>query len=185
MAAPFVILALPRSRTAWLSVWLTHGGRTCYHDALAYTHTRDDLRGLTAGGNGMAETAGIALPRVLHNVLPGARYLIVRRDPQHVTASLDRIGALFSRTCIEIGQRALDDAAAFLRPRADVMEIDFEDLDTTSGLSEVWRFLRGDEHDLRRTQALRQMRITKLDPMAGFPPRDLLAEEQRLKQENP
>lgn len=181
MAAPFVILALPRSRTAWLSAWLSDGGRLCLHDALAFAHSRDVLRALTNGGNGMAETAGMALPRVLHATLPDARYLVVRRDPQEVNTSLHRLGVWNAKQVVTTGNRALHDAAAYLRTRAAVKEIAYGDLNSFEVLCEVWNFLRGDTHDEERTKAFMGMRITKLDPFAGSIPRELLSEEQRLR----
>lgn len=185
MPAPFVILALPRSRTAWLATWLTYGDRRCHHDALAIAHSRDALRRLTHGGNGLAETSGMALPRVLHDTLPDARYLIVRRDPAHVAASLERLGAAASRTVVQRGVLELDKATRYLVPRAPTMEVGFETLDDPQCLDTVWRFLRGDAQDWDRTRALMQMRITKLAPFAGFPPTRLLDGERRLSGHRP
>ena len=181
MPAPFVILALPRSRTAWLSAWLSDRDRVCLHDALAYAHSRDALLALTAGGNGLAETAGMVLPRVLHDTLPDARYLIVRRDPKHVEASLSHLGVWNSHRVVEEGNRALHDAAAYLRTHAPVREIAYSDLGSFDVLCEVWNFLRGDAHDEDRTRAFMGMRITKINPFAGSIPHDLLAEERTMK----
>lgn len=181
MHAPFVILAQPRSRTAWLSTWLTHGDRRCHHDALATAHSRDALRRLTAGGNGLAETAGMAIPRVLFDTLPGARYLIVWREPAQVVESLERLGAGASRAAVQAGALELDRAARYLKERAPLLQMWFDDLDDPDRLDAVWRFLRpGDHHDQARTRALSGMRITKLNPFAGFPPTRLLEDERRL-----
>lgn len=184
-AAPFVILALPRSRTAWLSAWLTHGGRYCHHDALAFVHGGAALQALVQGGNGIAETAGHALPRVLHALLPDARFLVIHRDPAQIIHSLGMLGAWNARSIVEAGRRALDDAVGYLKPRARVMEAGYSDLSKAHALRSIWGFLRDDAHDDARTKALVGMRITKLDPFAGMPPTELLAEEQRLREAGP
>lgn len=41
MIKPFVIVSLPRSRTAWLATYLTHGDVTCFHDHGAENLIRD------------------------------------------------------------------------------------------------------------------------------------------------
>ena len=93
MSDPFFILGLPRSRTAWLATWLTYGGRTCWHDALANVRNVAGLRTLAdEGAVGFAETAGSYFPRVLHREFPNAKYVFVTRLSTSVEASLDRLG---------------------------------------------------------------------------------------------
>ena len=41
---PFVIFALPRSRTFWLSKFLTAGGWVCEHDEARHVRGMDDVR---------------------------------------------------------------------------------------------------------------------------------------------
>lgn len=181
MPVPFAILALPRSRTAWLSAWLTDGDRVCYHEALGYAHTRDTLRRLAADRHGLAETSGLALPRVLHSALPDANYLVVRRDPQQVIASLDRLGALGARASVRAGETTLNDAVRFLSERAHVMDVRYEELNDLDCLRAVWRFLRGDAHDEARTRRFMAMRITKINPFDGIVPHELLREEREMR----
>lgn len=180
MRTPFVILGTPRSRTAWLSTWLTDGGRRCHHDALATAQTRDAIYNLTKNGDGLCETAGALMPRVLRDAIPNARYLIVRRDRAYVAASLERCGAFGARSIARLADESLDTAKAYLAPRAEVHEVSFDQLDDERTLAEVWNYLRGDEHDAARTRALSAMRVTKINPFAGNPPAGLLDMERRL-----
>ena len=60
MTTPFLIYALPRSRTYWLSKFLSYGDWVCGHDQIRYFRTIDDIKGwLNLPATGSAET-GIA-----------------------------------------------------------------------------------------------------------------------------
>ena len=41
---PFVVFALPRSRSAWLARFLTWGDWMCGHDELRHCRSLDDVR---------------------------------------------------------------------------------------------------------------------------------------------
>lgn len=91
----FLVLALPRSRTAWLANWLTSGNVYCGHDLLSECAQFGDLprlvgwRSLWRVHQGSAETAGVLHLDELQAV---RRIVCVHREIDDVRRSLRAIG---------------------------------------------------------------------------------------------
>lgn len=82
----FVAFSLPRSRSAWLSVFLSAGGRQVHHDLAIGCATPEAFAHRI--GDGACETgAGFAWP-VIRDLLPDAKFLVVRRHPLEVAERL-------------------------------------------------------------------------------------------------
>ena len=89
---PFVVFALPRSRTAWMQAWLG-GPRLVGHDtAIAAPTVQAWLDGLWHGRSGTVETGAEGLARLAALAMPGGRQLVVRRPVAEVVDSLRRVG---------------------------------------------------------------------------------------------
>ena len=92
MTQPFVILALPRSRTKWLSAFLTYATWTCGHDEMRHCHSLGDVRAwLARPCTGTAETGAAPHWRLLRRLTRETRVVVVRRDIAAVFASLRRM----------------------------------------------------------------------------------------------
>lgn len=130
----FVILALPRSRTKWLSAFLTYGTVTCHHEYVSTLDSLDDIRGL--GDDGTAETFGTLVWRQLYDRIPDARWLIVRRPIREVEDSVRRQG--FSAPIMRCARML--DAAEKVIP---AMVVNFSSINDS--LTDIWRHCRGDE----------------------------------------
>ena len=77
---PFVVFGLPRSRTTWLSRFLTYADWVCGHDELRHMRSMDDISAwFSQPCTGTVETSGAASWRLLDTTAPGARVAIVRR----------------------------------------------------------------------------------------------------------
>lgn len=87
----FMVLAAPRSGTAWAANWLTNGTNHCIHDPL-YDHHYGDLDRLQMGGKsiGIACT-GLALWPDWINQHPAPK-VILHRDPKEVNESCRALG---------------------------------------------------------------------------------------------
>lgn len=89
---PFIIYALPRSRTFWLSRFLTFGDYQCYHDQSARMRGVDDVHSwLSQDYVGTIETAAAPWWRLVQDCRPDVRVVTVRRPVDEVVDSLMRV----------------------------------------------------------------------------------------------
>ncbi len=89
---PVFILSYPRSRTAWLSVFLTGCGIPCIHEGWKYAKTAQELRVLMESmGTGAvvnSDCSNIFFLDELKQEFPEARYIVILNDDQAVVESL-------------------------------------------------------------------------------------------------
>lgn len=156
---------MPRSRTYWLSRFLTHGDVTCHHDLLSGVASFEDYAAALGQDDGAAETAAILLWRPMLRRFPDARYVIVRRDPVEVDRSLAAQGVVADVTRLA---RSLDQAHEGLR-HADVMTVDYHDMD--AALPAIWRHCRSDPMpDGREAMRHRNLQCDLAAVLSGFNP---------------
>ncbi|MDE0913882.1 MAG: hypothetical protein OSB57_01740 [Planctomycetota bacterium] len=92
----FFITGYPRSRTTWISNWLTTDRSLCLHDATRFCHDIDDLVGVLRCAD--VEHVGncdsnltLHLDRV-RELFPDAPIVVIDRDVQEVEVSLRSAG---------------------------------------------------------------------------------------------
>jgi hypothetical protein len=94
MHEPFIIFTLPRSRSAWLSHWLSYikdGSRvkSVGHDAFSKCSSLEQCFALfQAGMDGTVETGAAFAYPVIRDGLPKAKLLVIQRDPMECLHSL-------------------------------------------------------------------------------------------------
>jgi len=92
---PFLVMALPRSRTAWLSKFFTYDKWICGHDQIRYFRSLDDARmWFMQPYIGSAETIAGQFWRLVPRYAPDCRILIVRRPVQEVYDSVLKRGVV-------------------------------------------------------------------------------------------
>jgi hypothetical protein len=90
---PFIIYALPRSRTKWLSVFLTYGGWKCYHEHAIFLRKAADIREFLARSRvGSAETAAGPAWHLIHHYRPDIRAVVIRRPIAETVAAMIEAG---------------------------------------------------------------------------------------------
>jgi GNAT superfamily N-acetyltransferase len=91
---PFVVFALPRSRTAWLSRWLSAVAQAPVgHDLAIEADTIDQWLGYVARGwRGTCETGAVEVWPILRRSIPACRIITVHRPLEAVCASLEAAG---------------------------------------------------------------------------------------------
>lgn len=143
---PFVVLAMPRSRTKWLATYLAYGPWACGHDELRHCRSLDDVTSwLSQPCTGTVETAGAGFWRLLP---PGVRVVTLRRPVADVVASLRRGGLAFDDApmvaMLRDAERKLDQIEARL---PDVLPVTYADLATEAGCARVFEHCLGPPHD--------------------------------------
>jgi hypothetical protein len=92
---PFVIFALPRSRTAWMASYLSHRQCNVGHDiTIECKHPEDFFADFAPSGPmlGTVETGAVMAWKLIRQRLPEAKFVVVRRPLGDVKASLGQFG---------------------------------------------------------------------------------------------
>ena len=141
----FIIYALPRSRTFWLSRFLSHGATKCGHDELRHVRGLDDIQSLLSMPNyGSVETAAAPWWRLLHAMSPGLRTVIVRRPVSEVVESLIATGTPFDRDHITAAMQRLDAKLDQIKARVPgALEVQFSDLSRWETCAKVFEHCTG------------------------------------------
>lgn len=165
------LMCLPRSRSRWLSQFLTRGGASIWsmHDPLVKCGSIDELGDKIDSLLVMyqdrpvfvADTMAVLFFSEISKRFPNARYLFVAREPQQVRGSLRKAGMSPS---ISQHISALHYAKLVSQARHDLnLCVDYEDLDNR--LLNIWRFV-GNTAPLDGDYAYR-MRNTNIQVSAG------------------
>lgn len=92
---PFLVMALPRSRTAWLSKFMSYGPWVCGHDQIRYFRSLEDVKSwLSQPFIGSAETLAPGYWRLINRFMPDGRVLIIRRPVPEIVESVLKQGVI-------------------------------------------------------------------------------------------
>lgn len=155
---PFVVFSLPRSRSAWLSRLLTYGEWVCGHEELRHMRSLDDVRAwFSQPYIGTCETAAAPWWRLLEQVAPGARVVVVRRPVDEVIASLMNLPkvvfdpAILAREIHHMDRKL----GQITRRLPGVLSVRFEELSREDACAEVFEHCLPDyAHDHAHWKAL-------------------------------
>lgn len=114
MKQPFIVFALPRSRTAWTTYYLAQNKRLVGHDIGIWCKKPDDFFA-NFGEGGMAgtvETGAMIGWRLIRERVPDARFAVIRRPVDGVKRSLGQFGIVPNAGEMEARDRMLDEIAA-------------------------------------------------------------------------
>lgn len=149
MTSPFVIFALPRSRTAWLSCFLTYREWVCAHEEIRHARSLEDVRAwLKQPCVGSAETAASPWWRLLREYAPETRVVTVRRPVADVVGSLRRSGMPLDYASVERRMRMLDHKLDQIEARwPGVLSVRFSDLESEKACRSVFEHCLPYAHD--------------------------------------
>jgi hypothetical protein len=153
MNAPFLGLALPRSRTNWLSNYLTYGPWTCWHERIPTMRTLDDIKAwLSQDFTGSMETTGAPFWRTAIKIRPDLRILIVRRPVGEVVDSIMKIDmqgvCRFDPVILTKTLTTLNHKLDQIEARApNVMSVRYDDLANEFTCARVFQYCTGLSHN--------------------------------------
>lgn len=171
MTRPFIIYALPRSRTVWLSKFLTYGPWKCGHDIVTDYFTPGDIQyRLTEPNFGTVETGMIDGWKLARRLVPIAKILVIKRPVKEVINSLDRAGVSHSAAQIIARAALLDEISA----QPDVLSFYYDELDTEEACKKIfehclelpfdrdwWLGLRGANIQLNMLKRIEKLQATQ------------------------
>jgi len=150
MTAPFIIFALPRSRTAWLAKWLSYGGRKVAHDlSLECDRIEDFIDAFSLGLDGVVDTAAIEAWRLIREARPDIKMVVVFRPLVDVISSLRNAGFPVTPDVVaqlEDRERAMRELAA----EPGVMSVEYDALGSWCQGQMIWEHLCDDRFDQLR-----------------------------------
>lgn len=157
---PFVVLALPRSRTKWLAEFLTYDPWICGHDELQHMQSLDDVATwFTQPNIGSVETAAAPFWRLLLRMQPGAQIVTVRRPAGDVLNSLARHG--IGGDTVDAIVRACDRKLDQIERRVPgVLSVKFDDLARESTCRAIFERCLGMRYDITWWRTMRQRHIS-------------------------
>lgn len=159
---PFIVFSLPRSRSAWLSRFLTYGDWTCGHEEIRHLRTLDDVKSWFDQPNiGTAETAGAPWWRLLDQFVPDARVVVVRRPVEEVFDSLMALeGVTFDPAILMTTLCKLDCKLDQIEARMkNVLSVTFADLNDESVCAKVFEHCLPYKHDHDHWAALAPVNV--------------------------
>lgn len=146
---PFIVLALPRSRTYWLSRFLSYQDWHCGHDELQHMRSLDDVQTwFTQPNVGTVETAAAPFWRLFRRYQPDMRIVTVRRSIEDALASVVRAvpgcDPVAVRRLLRMADAKLDQIEARI---PGVMSVHFADLAHESVCAQVFEHCLPYAHD--------------------------------------
>ena len=137
---------MPRSRTKWLSTYLSYGDWHCGHDQIVHCRTLDDVTSwLAQPFTGTVETAAAPFWRLLPE---GVRVVTVRRPVAEVVDSLHRTGLVFDDASMAAMLRDMERKLEQIEARLpEVLAVSFAELATEATCSRVFEHCLGLPHD--------------------------------------
>lgn len=158
---PFVIFALPRSRTYWLSHFLSYQGWICGHDEARHVRSVDDVRSwLAMPAAGTVETAASPFWRLLLQERPDARVVVVRRPVAEVIDSLSRVGVVFDLDILTRNMIRLDRKLDIIERRfPGALSVRYEDLTLEATCKTVFEHCLPFQHNHDRWKQLAALNL--------------------------
>lgn len=140
----FIVYSLPRSRSFWLSRYLSYRDWHCGHDEIRHVRSMDDVRSwFSQPCTGTVETAGAPWWRLVSR---DVRTVVVRRPVAEVVGSLERQG--FSPEMMHHLMARLDHKLDQIEARVpNVLSVRFADLAQEETCARVFEHCLPYEHD--------------------------------------
>lgn len=142
---PYIVYALPRSRTFWCSRFLTYGDWQCGHDELRHARTLDDITAWFSQPNtGTVETAAAPFWRIAQHV----KTVVIRRPVPEVVASIVRLGFDVDQDVLTTSIARLDRKLDQITARVpNVMSVAYDDLQSEATCRALFEHCLPYQHD--------------------------------------
>lgn len=133
MSEPFLIYALPRSRTAWLSQFLSYKEWSCHHEQAIFMRSMDDVRSFFSQPNiGAAETAVAQGRPLIKHAFPNIREVVILRPVDEVVESMIKVDiagvGTYDRGLLEKSMQYGDRVLRKIAKDPNVLVVDYRDL---------------------------------------------------------
>lgn len=165
--APYFIIGLPRSRTAWLANLLTYGNSYCWHEASRYVAGMAMLPAFMnrrrAKYRGNSDSGLCGNPYLILNLFPTSKFVFIHRPVRACIKSaveqFPEIPPCVTDKSIQACQQGFIDLNCGVKPGQKI-NFEYDQLNNLETLREIWRFcIPGVKFDRERAEMLQQMRV--------------------------
>lgn len=145
----FIVYGLPRSRTFWLSQFLTYKDWQCGHDEIRYVRDMNDIRSYFKQANiGTVETAASPFYRLVQHYVPNIKTVIVRRDPIDILRSLSQLNTPCNFEATEKMLRNQEIKFYQIEKNVpNVLSVNFEELNDEATCAKIFEHCLPFKHD--------------------------------------
>jgi len=154
MLWPFIIFSLPRSRSTWLSQWLSYKGLRVGHDLAAHADTFQDCLDLLYAHHGSVETGSQDAHHVLRLAMPDAKFVTIRRPVKEVCQSLAKFGITNQEREMQRRSDTLDEIEA-----KGAFSIPYHSLKDARICSALWEYLLDAPFDFEHWRDMAEQNI--------------------------
>lgn len=133
MSAPFILYALPRSRTAWLSKFLTYGEWFCHHERAIEMRSMGEVKSFFNRPNtGTVETAAAQGRALIRHAIPNIKEVVILRPVNEVVNAMMRIDvsgvATYNRDILQRNMEYGDRELRKIAQDKNVLVVNYDDL---------------------------------------------------------
>lgn len=145
MEHPYIIYSLPRSRTAWLSAFLTYGDWKAYHEVLLYCRSLQNIKELLSNSNmGIVETGAIAGRLLIKHCCPQIKEVVILRPVEEAIESMLNTNThgmvTWDKDKMHRVMHYSDRQLRKLVTSPDVLAIDYAELATEEGCKKIFEY---------------------------------------------
>lgn len=160
----FLIYALPRSRTAWLSKFLSYKDWICQHEHAQYLRTIADIKDFFSYPRiGSVETGAAPGRSLLKCMFPELKEVVILRPVNEVIESLMKIDlsgiAVYDRELLEKGMRYCDRAIHKIAADSKVLTIHYHELNQRDTCIKIFEHCLPYEFDDEWWESLKDVNI--------------------------
>ncbi len=164
MTTPFIIYALPRSRTAWLAKFLSYGEWSCYHEQAIYMTCLDDVRALFECPNiGVSETAAAQGRFLIKHIVPDIKEVVVLRPVNEVVDAMMNLDvsevATYNRILLQKGMEYSDRVLRKIAQDPNVLVVNYSDLNGAETCEKIFEHCLPYKFDMAWWESLKDKNI--------------------------
>jgi hypothetical protein len=160
VSVPFIVFTAGRSRSYWLSHFLTYGEHKCWHDKMLEFSTVRELQNfLCIPRTGMSDSgAALYAVHAINNIWPMAKRVVVRRPVEDVVTSFIRMQGYHPRLRDVVD--GLQPILSFVSSMPGTLTVNFDDLDEEKVCRSVFEHCLPYRFDRGHWLALRDWKLS-------------------------
>lgn len=150
--SPFIVFGLPRSRTAWLSAFLSYRDWRCFHEVAITLRSIEEIKSFLGQPRiGVAETAAAPGWKMLRHYFPEARIVVVHRPVEEVVDAMMNVDvsgiARYDPVLLERNMQRIDRSLDRIAAEPDVLTVGYADLDREEVCAAIFEHCLPYPHD--------------------------------------